>query len=209
MLVIVESPYAPTEEQLKEANAVFNIKSPNLKHDPVYKKLVNKNLEYARQCCHWVFEQGGVPFASHLFYTQEGMLDDTNKDERNKGIEAGFFIGGFAEKVCVFYDKGISKGMKLGVQKALERDQEIEFVSLPNIENKKLHSQQEALEEFIDEPYYSQLLEKMAQQNIKQNDIDAVIKPEDGNGTNIINTAVDTIGEVVVGVAEIVFKALD
>lgn len=49
----------------------------------------------------------------------------------------------------------------------------------------------------------------MAQQNIKQNDIDAVTKPEDGNGTNIINTAVDTIGEVAVGVAEIVFKALD
>lgn len=209
MLVIVESPYAPTEEQLKEANAVFNIKSHNLKHDPVYKKLVNKNLEYARQCCHWVFEQGGVPFASHLFYTQEGMLDDTNKDERNKGIEAGFFIGGFAEKVFVFYDKGISKGMKLGVQKALERDQDIEFVSLPNIENKKLHSQQEALEEFIDEPYYSQLLEKMAQQNIKQNDIDAVTKPEDGNGTNIINTAVDTIGGAVGEVAEIIFRALD
>lgn len=209
MLVIVESPYAPTEEQLKEANAVFNIKSPNLKHDPVYKKLVNKNLEYARQCCHWVFEQSGVPFASHLFYTQEGMLDDTNKDERNKGIEAGFFIGGFAEKVCVFYDKGISKGMKLGVQKALERDQDIEFVSLPNVENKKINSQQEALEEFIDEPYYSQLLEKMAQQNIKQNDIDAVIKPDDGNGTNIINTAVDAIGGAVGEVAEIIFRALD
>ena len=209
MLVIVESPYAPTEEQLKEANAVFNIKSPNLKHDPVYKKLINKNLESARQCCHWVFEQGGVPFASHLFYTQEGMLDDTNKDERNKGIEAGFFIGGFAEKVCVFYDKGISKGMKLGVQKALERDQDIEFVSLPNVENKKINSQQEALEEFIDEPYYSQLLEKMAQQNIKQNDIDAVIKPDDGNGTNIINTAVDAIGGAVGEVAEIVFRALD
>ena len=201
MLVIVESPYAPTEEQLKEANAVFNIKSHNLKHDPVYKKLVNKNLEYARQCCHWVFEQGGVPFASHLFYTQEGMLDDTNKYDRN--------IGGFAEKVCVFYDKGISKGMKLGVQKGLERDQDIEFVSLPNVENKKINSQQEALEEFIDEPYYSQLLEKMAQQNIKQKDIDAITKPEDGNGTNLISTAVDTIGGVVGEVAEIVFRALD
>ena len=137
------------------------------------------------------------------------MLDDTNQDERKKGIEAGFFIGGFAEKVCVFYDKGISKGMKLGVQKALERDQDIEFVSLPNVENKKINSQQEALEEFIDEPYYSQLLEKMAQQNIKQKDIDAITKPEDGNGTNLISTAVDTIGGVVGEVAEIVFRALD
>lgn len=209
MLVIVESPYAPTEEQLKEANAIFNIKSPDLKYDPVYKLLVNKNLEYAKQCCHWVFEQNGVPFASHLFYTQEGMLDDTNQDERKKGIEAGFFIGSFAEKVCVFYDKGISKGMKLGVQKALERDQNIEFVSLPNVENKKLHSIQEALEEFIDEPYYSQLLEKMAQQNVKQNDIDAITKPEDGNGTNIVNTAVDAIGGIIGEAIDLVVKTLD
>lgn len=209
MLVIVESPYAPTEEQLKEANGVFDIKSPNLKFDPVYKKLVNKNLEYARQCCHWVFEQNGVPFASHLFYTQEGMLDDTNQEERKKGIEAGFFIGVFAEKVCVFYDKGISKGMKLGVQKALERDQDIEFVSLPNVENKKINSQQEALEEFIDEPYYSQLLEKMAQQNIKQNDIDAITKPEDGNGSNVVSTAFDAIGDVVSAAVEIVTHSLD
>ena len=38
---------------------------------------IEANLSYARACMRDCFERGEAPFASHLLYTQMGVLDDT------------------------------------------------------------------------------------------------------------------------------------
>ncbi len=53
-----------------------------------------RNIEYARACLHDCFLRKEAPFASHLLYTQPGVLDDNVPDERELGIEAGLVWGG-------------------------------------------------------------------------------------------------------------------
>jgi hypothetical protein len=50
---------------------------------------VERNEKYARACMRDCFERGEAPFASHLLYTQPGVLDDTLHHERALGIDAG------------------------------------------------------------------------------------------------------------------------
>ena len=61
-LVIVESPYAGD---------------------------INKNIEYARAAVRDSLSRGESPIASHLLYTQEGILRDEVEEERQWGIDAG------------------------------------------------------------------------------------------------------------------------
>ena len=91
---------------------------------------VKKNLEYARKCMRDCFMRGEYPFASHLIYTQEGILDDDNPKERILGIGAGLSWGEHASKTVVYIDLGISEGMKQGIQLAKDYGREIEFRSL-------------------------------------------------------------------------------
>ena len=64
--VDIETPYAAkSEEQLK------------------------RNLLYARACVRDSLIRGEVPFASHLLFTQPGILDDNIPKEREIGINAG------------------------------------------------------------------------------------------------------------------------
>lgn len=37
---------------------------------------IQKNIEYARKCMADCLKRGEAPFASHLLYTQDGILDD-------------------------------------------------------------------------------------------------------------------------------------
>lgn len=88
---------------------------------------IQKNIEYARKCMADCLKRGEAPFASHLLYTQDGILDDDIPHERELGIEAGFLWGELAEKVVVYQDLGISGGMQLGIDKATARDIPIEY----------------------------------------------------------------------------------
>ena len=47
---------------------------------------VERNVQYARACLADCLRRGEAPFASHLLYTQEGILDDLIEGERMKGI---------------------------------------------------------------------------------------------------------------------------
>lgn len=67
---------------------------------------------------------------SHLLYTQEDVLDDTNPDERLMGIEAGLAWGPASEATVVYQDLGISSGMKKGIDRAREEGRPVEFRSL-------------------------------------------------------------------------------
>ena len=50
---------------------------------------VAEHEEYARRCMADSLARGEAPLASHLLYTQPGILDDTNPEQRRLGMEAG------------------------------------------------------------------------------------------------------------------------
>lgn len=82
---------------------------------------VAENLAYAKRCVIDCLRRGESPYASHLFFTQDGILDDLKPEERRLGIEAGFAWGAAADRVAVYVDRGISGGMRLGIEKARSR----------------------------------------------------------------------------------------
>lgn len=81
---------------------------------------VQANVEYARRCVRDSLARGESPIASHLLFTQPGILDDTIPSERKQGIDAGLAWLRVAELSAVYIDRGISDGMKYGVGKAFE-----------------------------------------------------------------------------------------
>lgn len=88
------------------------------------------NIEYARKAMRDCLLRQDYPFASHLLYTQEGILDDTIAEERTLGIDAGLGWGKCAEATMVYYDRGISKGMAYGINRAIDEGRLIQFRSL-------------------------------------------------------------------------------
>ena len=93
---------------------------------------VERNIRYARACMRDCLMRGEAPFASHLLYTQPGVLDDNDLIERRMGIEAGLFLGEhiIGAKTVVYLDLGISSGMRIGVNWAQEYDRPIEYRKL-------------------------------------------------------------------------------
>jgi hypothetical protein len=86
-----------------------------------YQGDVARNLCYARAALRDSLLRGESPLASHLLYTQDGVLDDTLPDERRRGIEAGHAWLPHADMVVVYADLGVSEGMRQGVARAIER----------------------------------------------------------------------------------------
>ena len=93
---------------------------------------LRRNLLYARACVRNCLLRGEIPFASHLFYTQPGILDDNIPKERDMGINAGKeLIEALPEIVTVVYqDLGTSKGMQYGIERALKNGRKIEYRTL-------------------------------------------------------------------------------
>ena len=79
---------------------------------------IDANVEYGRRCLRDCLLRGEAPIASHLLYTQPGVLDDTVPVERRHGIEAGLAWGTVAEATVVYTDLGISSGMQHGIDVA-------------------------------------------------------------------------------------------
>jgi len=79
---------------------------------------VKRNIKYARACVRDSLTRGESPLASHLLYTQEGILDDNDPKERQLGISAGLaWLEGV--DLHVFYvDHGMSNGMMEAVKKS-------------------------------------------------------------------------------------------
>lgn len=103
-LVILESPYARSEFWTLE-----------------------DNLEYARRCVSDSVHRGEAPIASHLLFTQPGILDDEVPEERKLGIAAGHAWIAMANASVVYMDHGLSSGMEAGIQVASLRGIPIEF----------------------------------------------------------------------------------
>lgn len=88
-LVIIESPFAAPKPETQE-----------------------KYIAYARAAMRDSIMRGEAPIASHLLYTQEGVLNDLIPEERRLGISCGFWWGKHAELVVFYGDYGMSPGME-------------------------------------------------------------------------------------------------
>lgn len=89
-----------------------------------------ENIEYARQAVRDSLLRGEAPIASHLLYTQEGILNDDIPEERRCGIEAGLAWRRVATKSVVYTDRGISRGMEYGIKLATESGIPVEYRSV-------------------------------------------------------------------------------
>jgi hypothetical protein len=88
---------------------------------------VAANVTYARACLRDCLRRGEAPIASHLLYTQPGVLDDTICEERELGIRAGLAWGAAAEASVIYVDRGVSAGMELGIASARTARRLIEY----------------------------------------------------------------------------------
>ena len=73
---------------------------------------VEANIDYAKQCILDCLKRGEAPLASHLLYTQEGLLNDSQAAEREQGIKAGHAWIRVADAIILYTDRGISSGMQ-------------------------------------------------------------------------------------------------
>jgi len=82
---------------------------------------IEANTAYARLCMRDSLERGEAPIASHLLYTQPGILREEVQSEREWGIAAGLAWRKVAELSAFYIDRGWSKGM-LAAKELLERE---------------------------------------------------------------------------------------
>lgn len=85
---------------------------------------IERNVEYARRAVRDSLMRGESPIASHLLYTQPGILRDEIPGERWHGISAGLAWRQVADATVVYCDYGIGPGMKHAIDSC---DHEIEF----------------------------------------------------------------------------------
>ena len=98
-------------------------------------ELTARNVYYARLCVRDCLKRGEAPYASHLFFTQAGILNDAIQAERDLGIAAGQAMGDKFDLRAVYEDFGISRGMRYGIERALKLPQPIEYRQLSAVIN--------------------------------------------------------------------------
>ena len=84
-------------------------------------------VAYARACMRDSLARGEAPLASHLLYPQPGILRDELRAERQQGVMAGLIWAQAAEATVVYIDKGISNGMRQGIEDAGRAKRPVEY----------------------------------------------------------------------------------
>lgn len=87
---------------------------------------IERNIRYARACVRDSLLRGESPIASHLLYTQNGILDDDIEEERKLGIDAGLSWHTVMDKHVFYIDYGYSKGMLYAKKKSEDMNIQIE-----------------------------------------------------------------------------------
>ncbi len=134
-LVIVESPFAPQTQLPKGSCGGRDYgKCEHCARTFIARRQREKelvlNLTYARAALADCLRKGESPYASHLLYTQPGVLDDTEPEERQLGIAAGFAWRTRSDATVVYADLGISQGMQFGIDDATQAGRLVEFRTL-------------------------------------------------------------------------------
>lgn len=88
---------------------------------------VEANVAYARRAIADCVKRGEAPIASHLLFTQPGILDDQKPEERVLGINCGFAWYDAADAIVFYTDRGISQGMSNALILAREKGKGIEM----------------------------------------------------------------------------------
>lgn len=99
---------------------------------------VEANIKYARACVRDSLLRGEAPIASHLLYTQEGILRDDIPEERNQGIHAGLAWKEVADLHVFYVDLGISRGMEYGMDFVTENKIPFEIRRIANSDNESV-----------------------------------------------------------------------
>lgn len=92
---------------------------------------VTRNLAYARAAMADAIKRGEAPLAPHLIYTQPGILQDLDPDQRALGMECGFTWGEWSDAVVVYEDLGVSPGMKKAIEHYGKEKKRIEYRTIP------------------------------------------------------------------------------
>ena len=79
-----------------------------------YRGNTETNTQNARRYCRLVMEQGGIPFAPHLLFTQ--FLDDAIPKERECGLRMGTQMLGLCDELWAFGEP--SEGMRMEIEQA-------------------------------------------------------------------------------------------
>lgn len=103
------------------------LESPYGSPDPLE---VEANVAYAKRCMLDCLARGDAPIASHLLWTQDGLLDDRNPEQRTAGIEAGLSWIPVADAGVFYVDRGASPGMRAAVERYQRFGVPIEWRSL-------------------------------------------------------------------------------
>ena len=88
---------------------------------------IQANVEYARAAVRDSLSRGEAPIASHLLYTQPGILCDELPEERQWGIDAGLAWRHVSEGTVVDMDRGMSRGMEYGIEAAKKSGKTVEY----------------------------------------------------------------------------------
>lgn len=88
---------------------------------------MENNIKKAREYSKYIVEQGHIPFAPHLLFTQ--FLDDTNPEERKIGISMGFKFMEFCDELWIFGDT-ISEGMKGDIEEFKKMNKPIRYINI-------------------------------------------------------------------------------
>lgn len=124
---------------------------------------VERNIEYARACMKDSLQRGEAPIASHLLYTQPGILDDGVAEERELGTQAGKAWGALADLHAFYTDLGISPGMRYALNLCKQNGMPYEMRSLSQWQtSEKFLSKKidELLKRYTNEPKTAALLKK-------------------------------------------------
>lgn len=91
---------------------------------------VRVNLIYARSALKDSLSRNEAPIASHLLYTQPGVLDDSIVPERKLGMTAGLAWRFAAELQAFYTDLGWSSGMLEAFKQCLAEKRNFELRAL-------------------------------------------------------------------------------
>lgn len=84
-----------------------------------------RNIDYAKELTRRAVNDGCAPFTPHLYLPQ--VLDDTSREERQKGVSAGMAFLDICDEVLVGERYGISVGMKKEICRAKKRGIPVTF----------------------------------------------------------------------------------
>jgi len=104
------------------------------------------HVHYARAAMADCIKRHEAPFASHLLYTQPGILNDHNPTERRLGIAAGLMWAAVAAETVVYDDLGVTPGMEQGIMDAVAAGRPVTFRSLAAYADERVENRRARVE---------------------------------------------------------------